>query len=111
MRELPASSLMIDSDGTRLGGELRRLRGLRARYSLKLANDSPLHLMVTLRARRGEIERRLPPGEFWIDPDSHADLIVDVPLHVAYAGGSLIVRLVNAQIHEMVAPLPGPSLV
>jgi hypothetical protein len=111
MRELPASSLLIEGDSMRLGGELRRLRGMRARYSLRIGNDSPLHLMVTLRARRGEIERRLPPGEFWIDPDSHADLIVDVPLHVAYAGGSLIVRLVNAQVHEMVAPLPGPSLV
>ncbi|HZY99171.1 MAG TPA: hypothetical protein VFE36_06335 [Candidatus Baltobacteraceae bacterium] len=111
MRELPASSLMIESDGTRLGGELRRLRGMRARYSLKLANDSPLHLMVTLRARRGDIERRLPPGEFWIDPHANADLVIDVPSHVAYAGGSLVVRLVNAQIYEMVAPLPGPAAI
>lgn len=111
MRELPASSLLIEGDGMRLGGELRRLAGMRARYSLRIGNDSPLHLMVTLRARRGEIERRLPPGEFWIDPDSHADLIIDVPLHVAYAGGSLVVRVVNAQIHEMVAPLPGPSAI
>ncbi|MBV8331601.1 MAG: hypothetical protein JO192_02610 [Candidatus Eremiobacteraeota bacterium] len=109
MRELPASSLLVESDGNRLGGELRRLRGWRARYSLALANDSPLHVMVTLRARRGDIERRLPPGEFWIDPQSHADLTIDVPTHVAYAGGSLVVRLVNAQIHEMVAPLPGPA--
>jgi len=111
MRELPASSLAIESDGARLGGELRRLRGLRARYSLTLANDSPLHLMVTLRARRGDVERRLPPGEFWIDPNAHADLVIDVPSLVAYAGGSLVVRLVNAQIHEMVAPLPGPGVI
>ncbi|HEY1976089.1 MAG TPA: hypothetical protein VGG89_06085 [Candidatus Baltobacteraceae bacterium] len=109
MRELPASSLVIEGEGVRLGGELRRLRGMRARYSLTLANDSPLHLMVTLRARRGDIERRLPPGEFWIDPHAHADLVIDVPSHIAYAGGSLVVRLVNAQIHEMVAPLPGPA--
>lgn len=109
MRELPASSLLVEADGNRLGGELRRLRGWRARYSLALANDSPLHVMVTLRARRGDIERRLPPGEFWIDPQSHADLTIDVPTHIAYAGGSLVVRLVNAQIHEMVAPLPGPA--
>jgi len=111
MRELPASSLMIDTAGSRLGGELRRLRGMRARYSLKLANDSPLHLMVTLRARRGDVERRLQPGEFWIDPNSNADLVIDVPSYVAYAGGSLVVRLVNAQIYEMVAPLPGPAAI
>lgn len=111
MRELPASSLLIEGDGVRLGGELRRLAGLRVRYSLRLGNDSPLHLMVTLRARRGDTERRLPPGEFWIDPESHADLLIDVPAHVAYAGGSLVVRVVNAQIHEMVAPLPGPSAI
>lgn len=111
MRELPASSLTIEGDGVRLGGELRRLRGIRARYSLKLANDSPLHLMVTLRARRGDLERRLPPGEFWIDPHAHADLVVDVPSYIAYAGGMLVVRVVNAQIHEMVAPLPGPSAI
>jgi hypothetical protein len=109
MRELPASSLLVEGDGARLGGELRRLRGWRARYSLALANDSPLHVMVTLRARRGDTERRLSPGEFWIDPQSHADLTIDVPTPIAYAGGSLVVRLVNAQIHEMVAPLPGPA--
>ncbi len=111
MRELPASSLTIEGDGVRLGGELRRLHGVRVRYGLTLANDSPLHLMVTLRARRGDIERRLTPGEFWIDPHAHADLVIDVPSHVAYAGGSLVVRVVNAQIHEMVAPLPGPSAI
>jgi hypothetical protein len=109
MRELPASTVLVEADGVRLGGELRRLRGWRARYSLTLGNDSPLHLMVTLRARRGDIERRIPPGEFWIDPHASADLTIDVPNHVAYSGGSLVVRLVNAQIHEMVAPLPGPA--
>ena len=111
MRDLPASSLVIQGDGARLGGELRRLRGLRVRYSLTIANDSQLHLMVTLRARRGDIERRLAPGEFWIDPEAHADLVIDVPSHIAYAGGFLVVRLVNAQIHEMVAPLPGPAAI
>jgi hypothetical protein len=109
MRELPASSLLVEGDGLRLGGELRRLRGWRARYSLTLGNDSPLHLMVTLRIRRGDMERRLPPGEFWIDPHAHAALTLDVPTRLAYAGGSLVVRLVNAQIHELVAPLPGPA--
>ncbi|MBV8489936.1 MAG: hypothetical protein JO199_05335 [Candidatus Eremiobacteraeota bacterium] len=109
MRDLPASSLLVEGDGARLGGELRRLRGWRARYSLTLGNDSPLHLMVTLRIRRGDMERRLPPGEFWIDPHAHADLTINVPSRLAYAGGFLVVRLVNAQIHELVAPLPGPA--
>ena len=62
MRELPSSSLLVEGDGCRLGGELRRLRGWRARYNLTLGNDSPLHLMVTLRIRRGDMERRLPPA-------------------------------------------------
>ena len=109
MRELPASSLIVEAEGFRLGGELRRLPGWRARYGLTIAHDSPLHVMVTLRARRHDIERRLPPGEFWIDPQAHAELTIDVPWHGAYAGGSLVVRWVNAQIHEMVAPLPGPA--
>jgi hypothetical protein len=109
--EAPESSMLVELGGKRLSGELRRARGWRLRYALAVINDAPLYLLLSFRVRRAGGERPIEPGELWMDPRSTADLTVAVPPLEGLLGGRLIVRLVNAKVqHELVAPLPGPSL-
>jgi hypothetical protein len=108
--EGPESSMLIEFDGKRLRGELRRIPGSGTRFALAIVNDAPLYLLVSFRVRRGGGDVPIEPGELWLDPRSHADLIVAVPRHLALLGGRLVVRLVNARVQqELVAPLPGPA--
>lgn len=107
----PESSMLVEFGGRRLSGELRRAPGWPLRYSLTIINDAPLYLLMSFRIRRSGGERPIDPGEMWMDPRSHADLTIAVPQLEGLLGGRLIVRLVNAKVqHELVAPLPGPSL-
>jgi hypothetical protein len=106
----PESSMLVEFGGKRLSGELRRIPGMRLRYALTVINDAPLYLLLSFRLRRSMGEKPLPPGELWMDPQSHADLILEVPVIDGIIGGRLTVRLVNAKVqHELVAPLPGPG--
>jgi hypothetical protein len=107
----PESSMLVDFGGRRLSGELRRIRGWRLRYALTVINDPPLYLLLSFRVRRAGGEKPIDPGEIWMDPRSNAYLMLDVPWIDGLLGGRVIVRLVNAKVqHELVAPLPGPSL-
>ena len=103
--------MLVEFGGKRLSGELRRIPGRRCRFALSVVNDAPLYLLLSFRVRRGGGDRPIAPGELWLDPRSHADLTIDVPLAQALAGGRLVVRMVNARLHhELVAPLPGAAV-
>lgn len=107
----PESSVLVEFGGKRLSGELRRAPGRRLRYALSVINDAPLYLLISFRVRRGGGDTPIAPGELWMDPLSHADLLIDIPALVGLAGGRLVVRLVNAKLqHELVAPLPGAAV-
>jgi hypothetical protein len=109
--DAPESSVLVEFGGRRLSGELRRARGWPLRYALTVINDPPLYLLMSFRVRRNGGEKAIEPGEMWMDPRSHADLQIAIPALEGLLGGRLIVRLVNAKVqHELVAPLPGPSL-
>ncbi|HTA38995.1 MAG TPA: hypothetical protein VK760_07965 [Candidatus Acidoferrales bacterium] len=111
LADAPESSMLVEFGGKRLSGELRRSRGRQLRYALTVLNDAPLYLLMSFRVRRNGSEKSIDPGEMWMDPRSHADLSIAVPPLEGLLGGRLIVRLVNAKVHhELVAPLPGPSL-
>lgn len=100
--------MLVDVGGRHLQGELRRIRGVWPTYALTISNGAPLDLLVSFRVRRGGRDRPIRPGEIWMDPHSHADLVLRVPLLAAVFGGTLVVRLINAQLrHELVAPLTG----
>jgi hypothetical protein len=110
--DAPASSMLVDVGGHYVRGELRRMQGVAPRFSLTIANDAPLFLLVSFRVRRRGADRAIAPGEIWMDPHSHADLVLKVPPGAWLGGGTLVVRLINAQLrHELVAPLTGSQAV